>query len=192
MIKPITEKIKLTFGDEAESVLNVLNYANEKHKGMLRDDGSPYINHSIRVAELVIKYKKSKNASMIYKGSLLHDVIEDTYSSYRELSELFGEPVASLVMELSTAKYATHCFGKADYLSRKMQNMTPYALNIKLCDRLDNLQHLKACTPEKQTRTINDTKVIISYLLKNRELTQSQLAVIEDINKEIAKFENNK
>ena len=113
--KEIQAKIKEVFGKDSNLVLKALKVANKKHKGELRDDGTPYVEHPIRVAEYSYEFKKSKNASMIYMASLLHDTIEDTYTSYRELDDMFGREVASLVMELSTAKFAPACLegGKA-------------------------------------------------------------------------------
>ena len=79
--------------------------------------------------------------------------------------------------------------GKAEYLSKKMINMTKYALLIKLCDRLDNLNTLPGCKKEKQIRTINDTKIILENLTRARELTESQAKVVKAINKQIEKLE---
>ena len=87
--KEIQAKIKEVFGKDSNLVLKALKVANKKHKGELRDDGTPYVEHPIRVAEYSYEFKKSKNASMIYMASLLHDTIEDTYTSYREPPGLF-------------------------------------------------------------------------------------------------------
>lgn len=181
--KEIQAKIKEVFGKDSNLVLKALKVANKKHKGELRDDGTPYVEHPIRVAEYSYEFKKSKNASMIYMASLLHDTIEDTYTSYRELDDMFGKEVASLVMELSTAKFAPACLegGKAEYLSKKMANMTNYALFIKFCDRYDNLCTLDGCSAKKREKTIYETKIILDYLLKNRELTGSQKNIVSKI-----------
>lgn len=189
--KELVNKIKTTFADDANKVLKALKFANKKHKGSMRDDGTPYIDHPIRVAEYSLQFKKSKNASMIYMASLLHDTIEDTYTSYRELDDMFGREVASLVMELSTAKYAPVCLegGKAEYLSKKMANMTNYALFIKFCDRLDNLCTLDGCSQKKKEKTVYDTKIILDYILKNRTLTGSQTSIVDAIIDKIKEIE---
>ena len=163
----------------------VLAFAYKKHNGQVRDDGAPYITHPIRVARLVSKYKKSKNYKLLMSASLLHDTLEDTYTSIKELYDFFGEDsqVPSLVVELTTAKYVPKLIGKAEYLAYKMEHMTSYALVIKLCDRLDNLSDMAGCTPEKQKRTLSDTRFIIDYLKAHRELTKTHQKIIEEIEK---------
>ena len=70
-----------------------------------------------------------------------------------------------------------------------MINMTKYALLIKLCDRLDNLNTLSGCKKEKQVRVINETKIIIENVTKNRKLTESQEKVVKAINKQVTKLD---
>ena len=187
--KEYVNQLKLAFGTDAKSVEKAWEFATQKHKGQVRDDGSPYITHPVRVAELTRKYKNSKNASMIYISALLHDTLEDTYTSYKELRDNFGNDVASLVMELSTAKQAPHQMpgGKAEYLSHKMEYMTNYALFIKLCDRLDNLQDTPGTNKAKHARIFNDTRIIMDYLYAHRKLTSSQKSVANLIEKELKK-----
>ena len=92
----------------------VLRFATEKHKGQKRDDGRDYITHPIRVAKIVEKFKagKSVNKNVLIAGALLHDTLEDTYTSYKELVDKFGDVVASLVLELTNADYCCKFIGK--------------------------------------------------------------------------------
>lgn len=169
---------------------DVLSFAYKKHAGQMRDDGKPYITHPLRVAELVAKYKKSKNIKLLMSAALLHDTLEDTYTSPKELYDFFGKnsQIPSLVVELTTAKYVPKLIGKAQYLAQKMTAMTSYALVIKLCDRLDNISDLKGCSVEKQNRTLLDTRYIIDYLKTHRELTNTHLKIIEDIEKILQEY----
>ena len=188
LTKQFVSDIETTFKDDAAIVLKAIKFADKKHKGSMRDDGTPYITHPLQVAEYVRQFKQSKNASMLYMAAVLHDTLEDTYTSYRELCETFSEEVASIVMELSTAKFAPLWIssgegGKAEYLAKKMEHMTNYALYIKLCDRLHNISTLKGCEAKKQTKTINDTEIILNYLKVVRKLTESQQRVANEIEK---------
>ena len=169
----------------------VLKFATEKHKGQKRDDGKDYIVHPIRVAKLVDEYKAkySQNREVIVAAALLHDTLEDTYTSYRELKEKFGEVVASIVQELTTAKYGSKMIGKGLYLAEKMQMMTNYALTIKLADRYDNLCDLDKCSENKIKRTINDTEYILDYLEKRRNFTKSQQIFIKLIKSKLEELE---
>ncbi|MBQ3158738.1 MAG: hypothetical protein IJB98_03500, partial [Clostridia bacterium] len=66
------EKLKETYKEDAKKVIEAIKFADKKHKGVMRDDGTPYILHPLRVAGLVEKYKVSKNASMLFMASVLH------------------------------------------------------------------------------------------------------------------------
>lgn len=162
---------------------DVLKFATEKHKGQLRDSGEPYINHPIRVSKIVdeFKGKTSQNREILLAAALLHDTLEDTYTSYRELKEHYGEIVASVVEELTTAPGVPKMIGKGLYLAEKMQMMTSYALVIKLADRYDNICDLLHTSADKRERTINDTIFIIDYLEKHRNLTDAQNGIEQKI-----------
>lgn len=170
---------------------DVLNFATKKHAGQFRGDGvTPYINHPIKVAELVVKYKKSRNIDQIVAAALLHDVLEDTYTSYQELKDSFGEMVASMVMEVTTASYMPVLVGKSNYLKHKMLDMSPYALVIKLADRLANLYDLVNLPPERRLKTVLDTYEIVAFLEANRDLTLAQKNIIEAIKEQLNKIES--
>ncbi len=167
----------------------VLNFAKQKHAGQTRADGvTPYINHPILVAELLKKYKKSRNIDAIVAAGLLHDTLEDTYTSYRELVDNFGEIVASMVMEVTTASYMPHLVGKGNYLKHKMIDMSNYSLCIKLADRLANLIDSKTLPKERLTRLVADTHEIIEFLEENRCLTDAHKKFISAIKKELKKL----
>lgn len=162
--------------EKAINLDEVLKFATEKHKEQKRDDGEPYIVHPIRVAKIVDEYKAkfSQNREVLIASALLHDTLEDTYTSYRELQEKFGKEVASIVEELTTAPCVPKMIGKGLYLAEKMQMMTNYALIIKFADRYDNLCDLNNSSASKREKTINDTIFIIDYLQKHRNLTDAQ------------------
>lgn len=167
--------------DDSLNLDKVLEFAKERHKGQLRADGTEYINHPMRVADLVEKYKPSSNAKILRAGAYLHDVLEDTYTSYRELSDKFGEVVASLVMEVTSSTFMPKLVGKQIYLAHKMQYMSSYALVIKLADRLDNLSDMSAVKLEKVKKTFFDTIYMINYIETKRVLTAAQSNLVAAI-----------
>lgn len=171
--------------NEDINVDEVLAFATEKHKGQMRDDGREYITHPIRVSRLVMEYKPSWNSNILQAGALLHDVLEDTYTSYREICDRFGDVVASLVLEVTSAKFMPTLVGKRYYLAHKMRYMSNYALVIKLADRLDNLNDMEGVSLEKTKRTYFDTIYMISYLEGKRMLTDSQKRLISAIRKKL-------
>lgn len=167
--------------DDELNIDEVLAFARERHKGQFRNDGTEYINHPIRVSDIVAKYKPSSNANILKAGSLLHDVLEDTYTSYRELKDRFGLVVASLVMEVTSSDFVSKMVGKQVYLAHKMQYMSSYALVIKLADRLDNLNDVAFMPAEKIKKTFFDTIYMINYIETKRILTDSQKNLVQAI-----------
>lgn len=164
----------------------VLQFAKKKHEGQYRADGiTPYINHPILVAELIKKYKKSKNIDAIVAAALLHDTLEDTFTSYRELIDCFGEMVASMVIELTTADYMCDLVGKANYLKTRMCIMSPYAFMIKLCDRLANIMDSNNLSRSRRIKLKNETIEILAYLEEYKTLTPSQQNLIDKIKEEL-------
>lgn len=159
----------------------VLEFATERHKGQMRTDGSEYITHPIRVSELVAKYKPSSNQNILKAGALLHDVLEDTYTSYRELKDKFGVVVASLVMEVTSSDFVSKMVGKQVYLAHKMQYMSSYALVIKLADRLDNLMDMQGMPVDRIKKTFFDTIYMINFIETKRLLTDAQSNLIHAI-----------
>lgn len=184
------KQINIQNNDANIDLKKVLELAKQKHSGQFRSSGEPYIVHPIRVAKLVAKHKKSKNYKLLLSAALLHDTLEDTYTSVRELYDFFGKDsqVPSLIVELTTAKYVPKLIGKAEYLARKMEYMTSYALVIKLCDRLDNITDLDGVSPEKADRTLSDTRYIVDYLKQHRILTESHQKLIAEIEKVLKQY----
>ena len=158
-----------------------IHYATEKHKGQKRIDGSPYIYHPIRVAMIVEKFKESHELESLVAAALLHDVLEDSDATFKEIENEFGFLVASLVQELTSNKEEQKKVGKAKYLGNKMLHMSNWALVLKLCDRADNVKDLIHSTPSFEKKYIEETKEIIDILEKGRELTKTQKELVKRI-----------
>lgn len=167
--------------NEEIDIDEVLRFARERHQGQLRSDGQEYITHPMRVSQIVAKFKPSQNSNILAAGALLHDVLEDTYTSYRELQDRFGEVVASLVMEVTSSTFMPKLVGKQIYLAHKMQYMSSYALIIKLADRLDNISDLKGLKEEKIKKTFFDTVYMVSFIESKRVLTTAQTNLVDAI-----------
>ena len=79
---------------------SAFHYAENKHKEQKRKDGSPYIIHPLATAEIVAEIGLDTDAIL---GALLHDCIEDTDSTFDEITRLFGKTVAELVEGVTKA-----------------------------------------------------------------------------------------
>ena len=160
--------------------------AKEKHRGQKRMDGRPYIAHPIMVARLVKKYLSNKERlDEIIMAAYLHDTIEDTDTTYEEIEEKFGSYVAYLVMGVTNDEKIKKSMGKTNYLCYKMYHMNDDVLNLKLCDRLSNVMDLRNANKEFLERYETETIMILDYLLSNRNLTETQLEIVKEINNQI-------
>jgi len=131
-----------------------LEYACEKHAGVYRKSGEPYIIHPIEVANILIL--SGEDVKCIMAG-LLHDVLEDTDTSIAELASVFGWQVANIVDGVTKMKLIIKD-GSKDYdfdLStiRKLFVMATRdvrIIKVKLADRLHNMRTLEYMSFEKQ------------------------------------------
>jgi (p)ppGpp synthase/HD superfamily hydrolase len=175
-------------GSEGNIIQRAIIFAQEKHKGQLRKDGSPYITHPLRVADIVKKFKKSHKIDELIAAAILHDTLEDTNTCISELKENFGKLVALLVINLTSDKSKIICLGKANYLSQKMSSskkVSNWALVIKLADRLDNVSDLNNHKNEFAKKYKIETEEILQNIEKNRELSNTHKEIIKEIRKKL-------
>ena len=158
--------------------------ANMKHQGQVRKDNSPYFQHPLRVMANIMQFKQSSHLDELLAAALLHDALEDTYTSYRELEEMFGPMVAGIVMECTTNDSVCKQMGKEDYLKEKMNAMSRYGLTVKLADRLDNVQDLGKFKHAKALSKVKETEGIMNHLLSVRteeKMNTASIAMIREI-----------
>ena len=178
-----------TYGNFKEA----LEFAKKKHNGQRRENGDPYINHPIKVAELVRKYFSDyPEIDRLIISAYLHDTLEDTDTTIDELRMMFGDSVANLVMDVTSDDELKHKMGKANYLCYKMLNMNDDALNLKLCDRLANTLDLVNASHDFQEKYMTETLIIMNYLLNNRSMTDIQLEIVKEINKKVSELRKRK
>jgi GTP pyrophosphokinase len=79
---------------EVEKVHKAYLYASIAHEGQERKSGEPYIIHPIAVAQLLAS--QNLPASVLIAG-LLHDVVEDTHITQKEIENSFGKDIAEIV-----------------------------------------------------------------------------------------------
>ena len=175
-----------------DKIKKALEFATKAHINQKRKDGTPYINHPIKVAEYIRKYKESHQIDNLIISALLHDTLEDTSVTYYEIANKFGYLVASITLELTNDLELKKLLGKTRYMQIKMNNMTNWALDIKLCDRLSNIKDLINADSNFREKYIIETIEIINYITNNRKLTKTQLNIISDINKVIKSLRENK
>lgn len=143
------------------------NFAAEKHDGVFRKSGEPYINHPLRVAHFLASWGLECDTII---AALLHDVVEDCDVTVEDISEMFSENIARLVDNVTSidgsiteAEKSTLTKEEIDRMSevKLLENMNRKALLIKIADRLDNLYTIGCFPINKQIKKARDTREII-------------------------------
>lgn len=153
--------------EELDIIQKAFEFANEAHKGVRRRSGEPYILHPIAVAKIVVS-----NIGLGYKSivaALLHDVVEDTDYTVEDLSNLFGEKVATLVEGLTKIKTVLDNEDKAVQKSIQAENFKRILLTlnddvrvvlIKLADRLHNCRTIEFMPEHKRDKILSETMFV--------------------------------
>ena len=86
--------------DNVVFLLSAVQFSADKHRDQRRKDkeASPYINHPIYVATLLATIAEIRDPDILV-AAILHDTIEDTETTPKELLSTFGSRVCSLVQE---------------------------------------------------------------------------------------------
>ena len=133
--------------------------AERAHRGQERDEGSPYIEHPLRVALIVAEELGRPEADLIC-AALLHDVVEDTPITLAEVQETCGDSVAHWV-ELLTKEKVEDPDEKRRATRRYLWRIaedSPEVLLLKLADRLDNLRSVSVLPdPDKRRKYLLET-----------------------------------
>ena len=94
-------RLKTRLGDrEMEQVRLAYEIASRAHEGQMRDEGSPYILHPLRVAVSLVDELDIVSPKLVC-AALLHDVIEDSPVTREQIASMFGEEVAEIVWLLT-------------------------------------------------------------------------------------------
>ncbi|MEP1610294.1 MAG: bifunctional (p)ppGpp synthetase/guanosine-3',5'-bis(diphosphate) 3'-pyrophosphohydrolase [Roseobacter sp.] len=141
-------------------------YGMDMHSEQRRHSGELYFNHPVSVAAILTE-QQLDDATII--TALLHDTIEDTEASYKEVSELFGEEVAELVdgvTKLTNLQLNSSETKQAENFRKLFMAMSKdlRVILVKLGDRLHNMRTIRAMKPEKQAQKARETMDIYAPL----------------------------
>lgn len=127
---------------ELLEMLEALAFSAERHRHQKRKGhlASPYINHPIDVALIIVRDGGVATAPVL-TAALLHDTIEDTDTTVEELASRFGREVASIVSEVSDDP------SLAKPEQRRRQEQTASSLSygarlIRIADKTANVRDL--------------------------------------------------
>ena len=151
-------------------ILKAENLIRTRMKGFRMDGKTPSFMHPIQMFE-VLEEMNAETGNVLSEISmfeklavicLLHDVLEDTDTTYEELYEEFGFRVASSVEALTKKKEER--FGTpelVEYFHRLQTNGGAFAQIVKCLDRIANLRDLSRFTEYRRQRYFFETKMFV-------------------------------
>ena len=141
-------------------------YGEAQHDGQTRRSGEPYFTHPVEVARLLAE-QRLDDATLV--TALLHDTVEDTRSTYREVEAGFGREIADLVdgvTKLTKMELTSGTSAQAENFRKLFMAMSRdlRVILVKLTDRLHNMRTIKHMRPEKQVQKARETMDIYAPL----------------------------
>ncbi|MEP6896104.1 MAG: HD domain-containing protein, partial [Chloroflexota bacterium] len=173
---------------ERALVERAYHVADEAHQGQTRHSGKPYITHCLEVAGILAEMRAP---SEVIVAGLLHDTVEDTQITLRDLRADFGDTVANLVdgvtkltnlprvsrgdtpsgKEKSLPETEANARSRKQDLASETLRKTFLAMGddvrvvlIKLADRLHNMRTLNHMREDKRKRIAKETLDIFAPL----------------------------
>ncbi len=153
--------------EDKKLIRKAFNFAVDAHKEQRRKSGEAYIFHPIAVAKIVASEIGLGSTSIA--AALLHDVVEDTAVTVKDIEKTFNPKVAQLVEGLTKISLVQ----KDMNISMQAENFRKMLLTlnddvrvilIKIADRLHNMQTMESMEEHKQVKIASETLYIYAPL----------------------------
>jgi len=119
-----------------------IHHATTWHDGVLDKGGKPYILHPIRV----MLQMDTEDEQIV---ALLHDVVEDTSCTLKNIEHNYGKTIVDAVDALSRRESETYF----QYIDRLKEN--PIAVKVKIADIHDNMSPNREYLPIEARASAN-------------------------------------
>ncbi|HCI49203.1 MAG: GTP pyrophosphokinase [Alphaproteobacteria bacterium RIFCSPLOWO2_01_FULL_45_8] len=141
---------------DAQLIKKAYDFAEAHHVDQKRASGEPYIMHPLAVAEMLADLKMDVPSVI---AGLLHDTVEDTAATLKDVEKIFGSEITSLVQgvtKLARIGLQSTEQKQAENFRRLVLAMSDdiRILMIKLCDRLHNMRTIKHVQSEESRRRV--------------------------------------
>jgi (p)ppGpp synthase/HD superfamily hydrolase len=142
---------------------NAIIFAAQKHAGQTRKGTNiPYITHPVEVMQILTAAGCTERVII---AGILHDTLEDTETTAREIQDLFGQDILDIVQAESEDKSQSWKERKQATIDR-LSNETLEAKLVLCADKLANLRSMyadKQEVGEKFWRRFNAAKNDIQW-----------------------------
>ena len=166
LIRNFSQKLDHYPEEERKKILSALRWGEGLHHKQQRASGEPFILHPLTVAEILV------DAHLDYQtviAALLHDALEDTGLSSRELRKEYGREVEALVQgvtKISVIRGRSKTTQAAATIRKMLFAMVKdiRVIMIKLADKLHNMRTLEYLEPKSQKRIADECLEIYAPL----------------------------
>ncbi len=136
------------------------------HQGQVRLSGEPYLSHPLEVAGILAEMKLDV---MSIAAGLLHDTLEDSFTTLDELKTVVGEEIANNVdgdTKIAHIEFSSRKEEQAENFRKMILAMSKdiRIVLIKLADRLHNLRTLQYHRAERRAAIAEETLDIYAPL----------------------------
>lgn len=148
--------------EEVEIITKAYEYAKKLHNGQKRESGEEYILHPLNVAYILSEMRADRDTIC---AGLLHDVIEDTDVTKKEITNVFNKTIGNLVdgvTKISKMNFSSRDDAKCANTKKIITGITEDVriVIIKLADRLHNMRTLQYRSEFKQKENALETMEI--------------------------------
>lgn len=147
-------------------ISQAFKFAYEAHKNDKRASGEPFITHPYDVALILAKEIPLDSVSIA--SALLHDVVEDTKFTVKDIKAEFGNEIAEIVDGATKIEgmFENYEMKQVESYKKMLLSMTSdiRVILIKFADRLHNLRTLEFLSTTKQMRLAEETLEIYAPL----------------------------
>ncbi|MEJ7759974.1 MAG: bifunctional (p)ppGpp synthetase/guanosine-3',5'-bis(diphosphate) 3'-pyrophosphohydrolase [Gemmatimonadaceae bacterium] len=151
---------------DQELLVRAYRFSERAHIGQKRLSGENYVSHCVQVAKILADLHLD---SVTVASGLIHDVVEDTSVTVREVEAEFGAEIAQIVDGLTKIGHLPLNSSQ----ERQVENYRKLLLSIakdarviliKLADRLHNMRTLEFLPAEKRRRIAQETRDLYAPL----------------------------
>ena len=145
--------------NDSKLIRKAFNTALEAHSGTRRKSGEPYIFHPIAVAKICVDEIGLGTTSII--SALLHDVVEDTEWTIKDIERDFGKKIARIIDGLTkiSGVFEHGSSQQAENFRKMLLTLSEdvRVILVKLADRLHNMRTLDSMPVNKQYKIASET-----------------------------------
>ena len=153
--------------EDKKVIRKAFDVAVDAHKDQRRKSGEAYIFHPIAVAKIVASDIGLGATSIA--AALMHDVVEDTPITVKDIEKMFGPKIAQLVeglTKISLVQKDLNVSMQAENFRRMLLTLNDdvRVILIKIADRLHNMLTMDSMEEHKQVKLASETLYIYAPL----------------------------